>query len=217
MIDLHTHTLFSDGVLVPSELIRRAVVKGVGVIALSDHADMSNIDFILPRIVRACEANTAHRDIVALPAVEITHVPPALIAGLTVQARELGAKLVVMHGESPVEPVEPGTNRAAIEAGVDILAHPGWLTEEDAVLAADSGVFLEITARRGHNQTNAHVAALAEKVGAKLALNTDAHAPGDLIDEDEAREIALAAGLSIERYALIQKDMLRLAGLGEDR
>lgn len=216
MIDLHTHTFFSDGVLVPSELIRRAAVKGVGVIALADHADMSNIDFIIPRIIRACEDNTAHRDIVALPAVEITHVPPALIAGLAAQARELGAKIVVMHGESPVEPVEPGTNRAAIEAGVDILAHPGWLTEEDAALAAKRGVLLEITARRGHNQTNAHVAALAQKVGAKLALNTDTHAPNDLIDEDEARAIAVAAGLTAERYELIQKDMLGLAGLGED-
>ena len=33
-------------------------------------------------------------------------------------SRELGAKIVVVHGETVAEPVEPGNNRAAIEAGV---------------------------------------------------------------------------------------------------
>ena len=37
MIDLHTHSFFSDGVLSPSELIRRAVVKGYKAIAITDH------------------------------------------------------------------------------------------------------------------------------------------------------------------------------------
>ena len=62
-----------------------------------------------------------------------------------------------MHGESPVEPVIEGTNRAGIEAGADILAHPGNITEEDARLAAEKGVYLEITARAGHSETNQHV------------------------------------------------------------
>ncbi|HEY3347739.1 MAG TPA: PHP domain-containing protein, partial [Nitrospirota bacterium] len=47
MIDLHTHTLFSDGVLIPAELVRRAEVKGYEAIGLTDHADSSNIDFIV--------------------------------------------------------------------------------------------------------------------------------------------------------------------------
>ena len=55
MIDLHTHTLFSDGELVPSELVRRSEVMGYRAIALTDHADSSNIDFIIPRTVRIAE------------------------------------------------------------------------------------------------------------------------------------------------------------------
>ncbi len=53
MIDLHTHSLFSDGVLVPSELVRRAVMKGYEVIAITDHADASNLDFTIPRVAAA--------------------------------------------------------------------------------------------------------------------------------------------------------------------
>ncbi|MBU2567479.1 MAG: PHP domain-containing protein, partial [Elusimicrobia bacterium] len=45
MIDLHTHTLFSDGELLPSELVYRAKVNGYSAICLADHADISIMDF----------------------------------------------------------------------------------------------------------------------------------------------------------------------------
>ena len=213
MIDLHMHTLFSDGELLPSELIRRAKAKGHRAIAISDHADMSTLDWIIPRVITACEENNAERDILTLPAVEITHVPPALIAKHVKRARELGAKIVIVHGESPVEPVEPGTNLAAIMAGVDILAHPGLIDDEAATLAAKNGVFLEITARKGHSLTNGHVARTALRCGAKLVLNTDTHSPGDLITLEFAKTVALGAGLSLEDFAKIRENMEKLAGL----
>ncbi len=37
IFDLHSHTLYSDGVLTPQELISRAVGKGVDVLAITDH------------------------------------------------------------------------------------------------------------------------------------------------------------------------------------
>ena len=128
MIDLHTHSLFSDGVLVPSELVRRAVMKGYEVIAITDHADASNLDFTIPRVAEACRELTRRWKIVALPGIELTHIPPETFGELTERARSLGAAIVVAHGETLVEPVHPGTNRAAIEACVDILAHPGMIT-----------------------------------------------------------------------------------------
>ncbi len=42
MIDLHTHSFFSDGELIPSELIRRAEAIGYKAIAITDHVDSSN-------------------------------------------------------------------------------------------------------------------------------------------------------------------------------
>jgi putative hydrolase len=211
MIDLHTHSLFSDGVLVPSELVRRAVMKGYEVIAITDHADASNLDFIIPRVASVCEELGRRWKITALPGIELTHIPPETFAELTERARSLGAAIVVAHGETLVEPVHPGTNQAAIEARVDILAHPGLLTKEEAELAAKKGVYLEITSRKGHSLSNGHVARLAGEVGAKLVIDTDSHEPGDLITDEFAWNVLLGAGLSKERITGVLKNSRELA------
>lgn len=198
MIDLHTHSIFSDGELVPSELAQRARAAGYSTIAITDHADHSNIDFIIPRIIRVCEIITAKGNIQVLPGLELTHVDPADIATLVSEARKLGAKILIVHGETLTEPVPPGTNLAAIQAGADILAHPGLVTEEEVRLAASKGVHLEITTRRGHSLTNGHVASMARKCGALLVLNNDTHAPGDFVGPQMAANIARGAGMSEE-------------------
>lgn len=195
MIDLHTHTIFSDGELIPAELIQRAEVMGLEAIALTDHVDQSNLDLVLPRIKMALEQLNQAHDITALAGVEITHVPPQQIAAMVRQARDLGAQVVVVHGETLVEPVPPGTNQAALEAGVDLLAHPGLLTQEQARLAAEKGVLLEISARKGHSLANGHLVACARAAGAKMVINTDAHAPGDLMGHEQACKVARGAGL----------------------
>jgi putative hydrolase len=195
LIDLHTHSLFSDGVLVVSELVRRAEEMGYQKIGITDHADRSNLDLIIPRVVRATEEINRYNRIQAIAGIELTHVPPATIGYLAAEARELGAKLVVLHGETIVEPVLPGTNRAGLEADIDILAHPGLLTEEEAALAARRGILLEISGRKGHSFTNGHVARVAQAAGAELILNSDAHGPGDLLSREMREKIALGAGL----------------------
>ncbi len=212
MIDLHTHSLFSDGVLVPSELVRRAVMQGYEVIAITDHADASNLDFTIPRVAAACKELTQRWKIIALPGIELTHIPPDTFAELTTRARSLGAAIVVAHGETPVEPVHPGTNRAAIDARVDILAHPGFITREEAELAARYGVHLEITSRKGHSLTNGHVAAIAKETGAKLVIDTDTHEPGDLITDGFAEAVLLGAGLNRDRVAGVLSNCRDLAG-----
>ena len=206
MIDLHTHSIFSDGVLIPSELVRRAEVLGIRAIGITDHADASNLDFIIPRIVAVSERLNRVNGIKAVPGIELTHVPPSHIGPLAEQARCLGAKIIVVHGETIAEPVVPGTNRAALAADIDILAHPGLISEEEVVTAVKNGVHLEISARKGHSLTNGHVAKLAKKHGAKLLLNTDAHEPSDLITEHKARQIALGAGLSQDDFEEMQKN-----------
>jgi histidinol phosphatase-like PHP family hydrolase len=198
-IDLHTHSFFSDGVLLPSEQLRRAVARGYGAIAITDHADSSNMEDLLRCLLRfACE----QRDdfpLVFLPGIELTHVAPRSVAPLARRAKELGAALVVVHGETIVEPVAPGTNAAAVACPeVDILAHPGMITVEEAREAAANGVYLEITSRGGHSLANGHVVRVAREAGARLVLNTDTHTPGDMIDQEMARLVAQAAGLAPE-------------------
>ncbi len=206
MIDLHTHSIFSDGVLIPSELVRRAEHKGLKGIGITDHGDSSNMDFIIPRIVSVAKELNSILEIKVIPGIEITHVPPALIGDTAKKARKLGAKIIVVHGETVAEPVAPGTNNAAIKAGVDILAHPGLITEDDALAAKEKGIFLEISARKGHSLTNGHVAKLAQKTGAKLLINTDAHAPEDLIDDALAKRVVCGAGLTEKDFELMQEN-----------
>jgi histidinol phosphatase-like PHP family hydrolase len=210
VIDLHTHTLFSDGELLPAELIQRADAMGHRGIALTDHVDTSNLDFILPRIRAVVNELNRHHKVRALAGVELTHVPPELINDLTLQARDLGADIVVAHGETIVEPVPPGTNRASIEAGVDILAHPGLITAEEVALAAEKGVHLEISARKGHCLGNGHTVALARAAGALLVVDTDAHAPSDLINRAMAEKVVLGAGVPPEELETVFANSERL-------
>jgi len=215
MIDLHTHSLFSDGALIPSELVRRLEAMGYLAVAITDHVDTSNLDHVVPRMVRVAEELNHAQSVKVIPGVELTHVPPVFIPSLVRRAREMGARLVVIHGETIVEPVAPGTNRAGIEAGADVIAHPGLIRPEEVKLAVSKGVFLEITARKGHSLTNGHVAKLATEAGARLILNSDSHAPGDFMTEVFARKVVQGAGLPSESLQeFLSNSRLLLGGIG---
>ncbi len=207
MIDFHIHSVFSDGELIPAEIIRRAEEIGYKALAITDHADPSNLDLIIPRIVKVFKEIQAYTSVALLPGVELTHVPPESISELAKEAKKLGAKIIVVHGETIVEPVKKGTNKAAIEADIDILAHPGLISEEEVKEAAARGIYLEISSRKGHSLSNGHVAKLAIKHGAKLVINTDTHSPSDLISEDYACKILKGAGLSDLEIKEVFKNM----------
>ncbi|UCG63759.1 MAG: histidinol phosphate phosphatase domain-containing protein [Deltaproteobacteria bacterium] len=211
MIDLHTHSLFSDGELLPSELIRRLEAMGYSCVAITDHVDCSNLDFVTPRLVKVARDLNQRQSVTVIPGVEITHVPPELIGSLVKEARELGAEIVSVHGETIVEPVPEGTNKAAILSGVDILAHPGLIDLEDVKLAAERGVYLEITARAGHSFTNGHVARWAKEFEARLVLNSDAHSPHDLMTRQFAQAVAHGSGLedkALEEMLANSRDLI---------
>ena len=216
--DFHTHTFLSDGVLSPIELIRRAHVKGYRVIGITDHAGEGELEWVLKTLAVDCALASSRWDILALPGVELTHVPVEDVDRLAQEARRMGAKVVVVHGETVVEPVPPGTNRAAAQSQhVDIIAHPGLISPEDARLAASNGVRLELSARRGHSLTNGHVARIARETGAALVLDSDAHEPDDLLTHEFARKVALGAGLTqAEADAILDvspRDLLKRMGL----
>ena len=203
--DLHTHSIFSDGELIPAELVRTAKVTGHSVIAITDHVDMTNVEFVVKNLVKAAEL--CDDEIEVIPGVEVTHVPPSKMDKVIADARRFGAKWIVVHGETISEPVQPGTNRqAAMNPEVDVLAHPGFITEEEMQAAKDNGVLIEITGRRGHSLTNGHVACVARKIGATMVVNSDTHSSEDLMTEERAYKVALGAGLTkAEADAAIQK------------
>ncbi|HEX7515328.1 MAG TPA: histidinol phosphate phosphatase domain-containing protein, partial [archaeon] len=157
----------------------------------TDHVDFSNIDSVIRSTKRAAEGSSGIEVIVGA---EITHVVPEKIPKLVQKAKALGAQLIIVHGETFVEPVAPGTNKAAAAlADVNIIAHPGFISLEDAELARQNGIYLELTARCGHNITNGHVA----RIATKIVVNTDCHGT-ELIGAAEAMRIAQGAGLKEE-------------------
>ncbi len=204
MYDLHIHSIFSDGELIPAEIARRYRVLGYKAIAITDHADNTNMEFILNNTVPAFEELSRAFDMQIIPGIELTHIPPGMLDDLVARAKKLGAKIIIAHGETTAEPVARGTNAQAVKnADVDILSHPGFITIEEAELARENGVYLELSYRAGHNETNKHVAAVATQAGAGMVLNSDAHAPDDIMTKEDAMAVAREAGLSEKNTEMV--------------
>ena len=214
--DFHTHTTFSDGALIPMELIRRVAVGDHRAVAITDHVSFSNAEWVVTQVAKDCARADAW-DIIAIPGAEITHVPVKYIDEAVRLARNAGAELIIVHGETSVEPVEQGTNAAATaNPDVNILAHPGMISAEDVEAAADNGVYLELSCRKGHSRSNGHVASMAKAVGAKTLVNTDMHSPEDISTMASATSVARGAGLDPEavREALVTNAEALLRKLG---
>ena len=215
MVDLHTHSLLSDGELLPEELARRCEVRGYRMLAITDHVGISNAEEVVSQLARMCRSLRGKGGMLVLPGAEVTHVRPELVRRAVSLARRAGAAIVVGHGETIVEPVLSGTNRALIEAGVEVLAHPGLLDRADAELAAKRGGCLEISGRRGHSFTNGHVLKVARLTGAKLVFGSDGHSVEDYPDRERAERIAFGAGMTpdeVDQLFHDAEDLFRAAG-----
>ena len=206
MIDLHTHTLLSDGELIPAEHIRRAQMKGYRYLGMSDHVDLATVATVLATLLESARRENELGRMRVLAGVEFTHVRPEHIAECVRTARTLGAHYVIVHGETIVEPVQEGTNRAAIEAGADILAHPGLISPADARLAAKHGVRLEISGKASHSLCNGHVARVARQAGAQLIFGSDSHGDSQMPTRAQAQRICLGAGLTPAEVAALFED-----------
>ncbi len=207
MYDFHIHSILSDGVLIPAEICQQYLQKGFKAIAITDHCDFSNIKFVVDSICRFIDSLPKDFPLKVFSGVELTHLPVEAIGDMVSLAKQMGVDIVIVHGETMVEPVPKGTNRAAIEAGCDILAHPGFISEEDARLAAKKGVFLEVTTRGGHCYTNGWVVSIAKKVGAKLIVNNDMHAPSDIFSYDQMMQVLRGTGLDSSFIAKVEDDI----------
>jgi putative hydrolase len=193
--DFHSHTYLTDGTASATEMWRQAEHLEHRALAVTDHIALDDPGPLLERLRQEARAweGTA---LTTLIGVEVTHVPPSKIERAVRAARRAGAEIVIVHGETLAENVVPGTNRAALELGeVDVLAHPGLLTVEDAELAKSQGTILELSGRRGHSLSNGRVARVALEVGAALCVDSDAHAIDQLLASVAARRVAEGAGL----------------------
>lgn len=199
--DFHCHTFLSDGEGSATDMWSTGDRIGHRVLAVTDHVSLNDPRPVLDRLhaeARAFEDGP----MLTLVGVEISMVPPRRIDAAAKAARQAGAEIVIVHGETLAEPVPRGTNRAAIECReVDLLAHPGLLTPEDAEMARAHGTYLELSGRHGHSYANGHVARTALAAKAPVVIDSDAHATEQLLPYERAEQIGRGAGLGPDALA----------------
>jgi len=106
--DLHSHSTHSDGLLTPAALVRRASARGVDVLALTDHDELSGLDEARAqasgaplRLVAGAELSVSWRDVTLhVLGLRIDAACPSLRDGLAriragraERARRIGASL----------------------------------------------------------------------------------------------------------------------------
>jgi histidinol phosphatase-like PHP family hydrolase len=193
--DFHCHTFLTDGRASATDMWYEADRLGHKALAVTDHVALDDPQPLLDRLRREAKAWEGE-DLTTLVGVEVTMVPPRRIPEVVRAARRAGAEVVIVHGETMANVVPIGTNRASVELNdVDILAHPGFITVEEAELAKAHDVILEISARNLHMTTNGHVARTALEVGNDLVVDSDAHAIEQLVPSHLARQVARGAGV----------------------
>ena len=200
MFDFHIHVCSSGNRgLLPAEAMRLARCAGFRAVGLLIRGDTSTLDQALPPLLSFVKTASLYAGIEAFAGIELVHIPPALLPDAVSRARERGASLVVAHGESipgrAVDSAETGTNLAAIEAGVDILAHPGLITAQDAALAAEKGVRLELSLAPRHALANGHIVRMASRFQCSLVLGSNAATPEDFESPEATHAFRKAAAL----------------------
>jgi putative hydrolase len=199
LIDLHSHSVLSDGTLPIEEMVAAADRHGYEAYAVTDHArgdDPHYLD-IVSEVRRQVDQLRAETPMRLFAGVELTDFEPAEIAGAAESVRRFGAQVVVVHGECPTLEVPAGTDTAAVRCDeVDILAHPGLISERDADEATVRGIYLEISARQGHCWSNGHVYQTARKAGAFLLVDADAHEEAGLLSVPKVTALIRGAGAS---------------------
>ncbi len=147
MIDLHTHTNFSDGTYSPAELIDEAERMGLAAIALCDHNTVSGLDEFL--------AAAQGRNVEAIPGIEFStdYLTPE---GRTLELHVLALFVRPEYYETIHALVEPMIQRKE-KSNRDLIASlqkAGYDITYDEVLAEGQG-----------NINRAHVAGLLTKKG----------------------------------------------------
>jgi DNA polymerase (family 10) len=196
--DLHTHTDYSDGDHSIEEMVEGAADFGHEYLCISDHATgpgiVGGVGLSDPEIR---EQIGAIREVAADAGIEVLAGIEANIDadGSVSVGEELLTELdlVVASPHSGLDRADDATDRlvAAIEhPEVDVLGHPtGRLLNrrsglridpaELGAVAAREGVALEVNANPSRLDLDGAAVQAAVDEGAKIAINTDAHRPGE--------------------------------------
>ena len=215
--DIHAHSTWSDGKATILEMARGAVARGYEYMAITDHS---------PRMTIVNGLNGARLaeqrreiDLVQELVPEIT-----ILQGIEVDILEdgsldlpddvmAGLDIVVAspHLKLRMEPhlMTPRMMRAVENPHVDVIGHPtgrrpgsrpGAVYDYEKVFrrAAETGVALEIDCDPARMDLSPEMARMAVDAGCMLAMDSDAHAPGEYVYVELGAWMAGRAGLQPE-------------------
>jgi putative hydrolase len=215
--DLHSHTDWSDGGASVIEMARAAQARGYRYLAITDHS---------PRITvvngLGPERLAAQRRLIDQATQELESL--TLLQGVEVDINEDGSldepdealaalDLVIAspHVKLRMEPpaMTERMLRAVENPHVDVIGHPtgrrpgsrpGASYDFEAVFkkAAERGVAVEIDCDPARMDLSPELAQLAASLGCRLCLDSDAHAPDQLLYVDLGLWMARRAGIATE-------------------
>jgi putative hydrolase len=233
--DCHTHSDWSDGGSPPHEMAVSARELGHEWIALTDHS---------PRltVARGLSAERLHAQLELISRLNSALAPFRILTGIEVDILEDGSldqdedllgrlDVVVASVHSKLRmPAAPMTARmitAVSSPHVDVLGHctgrlitgrgrPESAFEPGAVFTAcrDHGVAVEINCRPERQDPPGRVLRLAAETGCVFAIDTDAHAPGQLDWLGSGCRRAEALGIPAERVINTRSAADMIAGPG---
>jgi putative hydrolase len=200
--DCHTHSDWSDGGSPPAEMAEAAGQLGHEWIALTDHSPRLTV-------ANGLSPERLERQLQLVARLNAELAPFRILTGIEVDILEDGSldqrddllgqlDLVVASVHSKLRmPAEPMTHRMLVAVAnphVDVLGHctgrmvtgrrdrPESQFDAEAVFTAcrDHGVAVEINCRPERQDPPDRLLHLAAEIGCLFAIDTDAHAPGQL-------------------------------------
>ncbi|WP_048055315.1 PHP domain-containing protein [Pyrococcus sp. NA2] len=190
MMDLHTHTRYSDGVGLIRDNVAWAEKRGLKIVGISDH-----LHFFTPSkfssYINEIKVVREESDVLVLAGIEanILENGPDITEEFRKQLDYVIASVHEWFGEGEVHKYIEYVKRAIIDENVDIIGHFGntfpWIgypSEEEIKevldLAEAYGKAFEISAR--YKVPDLEFVRECIKRGIKLSIATDAHRPEDV-------------------------------------
>ena len=150
-VDLHIHSIYSDGTASPAELVRMAVKCGLRGIALTDHDTVEGIEEILAcgrdndlEIIPGLEINATHRDFsLHILGYGIDHANSKLIEWLTrlQESRSNRNEQIINKLRNMGHDIQPGDLDAISQCGQTGRPHIAQLLKNKGIVQSSSDAF----------------------------------------------------------------------------
>ncbi len=197
--DLHMHTSETDGQAPAEEMIAAAKARGYKYMAITDHSKLVRVaggmdeKRLLKQLEKIKRIAQKEKGIKVLTGIEVDILEDGKLDLEDYAIKELDVVIAAIHSKFSL-PKEKQTARvlkAMDNKYVNILAHPSGrlITTRKALQldfdkvfkkAAGHNIFLEINTHGDRIDLNDAHARRAKELGAKITINTDAHATGQL-------------------------------------